>query len=666
MVESDFNAFLLIPSLDLDEQDEAVIEAAIRKMQGTWSKDRNKPKREIQDAAKANLKRLPEIQARLLNKDARAREAEAAKVLIEEARRAQKEAFEQEVEMLSKGRITDQSVTRLARRYRDAFFTEQDVRDLLARFTASTAAAERPSQVDAGNLPEPLEDSAMDDIRASLHVLGEKSLYTFLGLEPSTPLRDLQRATKATQEAQKGQKITREFEARDNLVGKCLAYFKDDAIRARYDRSLDLEILRPFLKLIDSCCHSGSVEIGHVITLIRRSDEFELDISQVLAYIQDRAERRGVPVRVDLGFSFQRPIQCSCGKSNSVTNERCKACTQALYFTCANCGSASPVDRLSCSCGHSFKEAFEALSAAVRVGDAEEACRCWRDEYRTHPAFRGLIENYDKLQRRQKEQADRARKRRETLEQIERAVGRDDDVALRQLWDPTLKTELASKPAITERIRQAHQPIDVRGVKARHRGGYIEITWDITDENPWYLVSFSTAGPVSVPSDGTTSRVTRGEYERQGFRIYNPDSVSYHVTVFTGTTFLGEELLSPGASRSARAVVKGTTDRACIHYTVCKKGFIRKRGCLTLIADRNLRNVPPLILVARRGPAFPTRREDGHVALRLDGLELQAGTPVDREFDITDLRSPTQFGLFTEVAREEATVDLRPQKSTTL
>lgn len=656
MADADFNSFLLI-ELDPDTTDQKEIDEAIRKKQAKWTRETNtSPRPDVKRAAQKNLDRLTAIKACLHNPDDRAKAAKAAKALIKKEKAAKRQDFEDQVELLSKGNVTDQAVKNLARKFKRFYYTEEDVRNALRSFEAraDTAAPAKAKQA--------LDPTIAKDIRTNLQLLDEASLYTFLGVSTTASLSAIQAKMEAADRDLKAAKISPENDTKRSLISYCRSVFKKQSERERYNQTLILEQSGPFIELINNCCDTGSIEIGHVLLLFSKITTYSLDQTQACALIKQRAKKRKVPINVDLSFDFKRQIRCACQHKNEALQETCTQCRKKLYQACPQCSKATPVDQLACSCGFSIKASFKALKEAIDIGDDTAVLRLWDEAYRAHPAFHALTEAYDALRDRARQQQEHERALQAKYQQIENAIARNDDAAIRRLWHDALLRQIPSLKALLLRIEQAHQPADVQAVEATHFGSYIQVTWQTTDILPWYLVCWSSSAYVRQPSDGKSQKITRGTYEREGFRIENLTARAYYITVFVGTTFRGKEILSPGTSAGSRALVVNQ-HKIRISYALSIKGLWKKRARLTLKANQDLYAMPELVLVAQQGIIMPTSRDSGVILKCFSDLTLLADVEHVSEFDLEGLSKPTRFRLFTALEKDETRVELAPLSS---
>jgi hypothetical protein len=109
------NYYLLLElSTDPPENDVKVIEEAIKKKQNQWSRYRNHPTKAIQ--SKRYIHMIPEMRKIMADPELRKKEAEDAKLLLEEKEKAKYDGIDRHISLLmSKGSITKKEIAKLAK-----------------------------------------------------------------------------------------------------------------------------------------------------------------------------------------------------------------------------------------------------------------------------------------------------------------------------------------------------------------------------------------------------------------------------------------------------------------------------------------------------------------------------------------------------------------------
>ncbi|RJP75551.1 MAG: hypothetical protein C4524_11715 [Candidatus Zixiibacteriota bacterium] len=686
------NAYIAL-ELDPAITDQSVIDATLKRKQGEWSKQANThPVPEVKRRAQQNLAHLDHYRQRLSDPKLRAQEADQAREHIRQTRESKRQNFELKIQMLSKGKVTDEAVRRLVKEFSRYFYTERDVREALKASTQASAGA--PAEDEA----ETLEPSMMKTIRQNLDTLGIRTLYDFLGVKPGDSLPLIKTKSDDLYTLLKSAALNPENDTRRNLQGYCASILCHEDQRRRYDQSLVRERLEPLLKTMDDACSTGSLEIGHLLLLLKEGARLGLETRHIVSLARARAAKSRVPFNMDESFDFGRPVRCPCGHVNAALEERCAKCRQNLFNPCIKCSKAIAADSLTCSCGFSLQARYDELKAALDQGQEERFLALWDEAYRAHPAFHALAKArdeipkrlllrdlqaalesgkeekflalwqeqyrreaefaslarvYDDLHRRKRDEQERReekRRREEKLknqfQRLKEALQANDPAAVIQWWDDSLPQALPEVQALLPQIREAHQPRDLEGVRAHHCGGYIQVIWPLSEAVKTYCLAWSEQGFVARPEEGSYRLLTRGEYENRGARIEPPPPGPCHITVFTGTAFMGRKLWSPGTGPGCRAVVESS--RCRVQYTVKFKGLLKKdRAVLALKADQRVNRVPDLVLVAKPGKVMPVSPAGCLEVYRLSGLSLAPGAIHEQEIRLPGLHSPVTFRLFS-------------------
>lgn len=169
---------------------------------------------------------------------------------------------------------------------------------------------------------------------------------------------------------------------------------------------------------------------------------------------------------------------------------------------------------------------------------------------------------------------------------------------------------------------------------------------------------WSKNGYPASPQDGQSALVTRGEFERNGFRIKSPTPGSYYLTVFAISSFKGEELRSDGASKDCRALI-ANEPKVKVHYDLQFKGLFRKnRAVLSLRAEKTIPRLPELVLVAKRGTVLPSDAGSGQVVARLENVELLANQEYLCDVALNGIASPARFRLFLTREADQQRIEL--------
>jgi len=632
--------YFLILGLDPETADQKTIEAALLSKQKQWSRDRDSHKEEIARPAQRNLDNLKKIKEALLDPKRRAEEAQRAKEEMRVLRASKKTEFESAIALLSKGKVSERAIKKIASEFAKFFYTEADVRDALRSMEAGNEDGVESEFVE-------IPSDKAESIYKNLQLLGKKDLYDVLGISDKEKVATSTLYELAKKEEERNR--THANKDADNaikgiLLGKCLEFFKDDEQRRKYDQLMPF----PILKMVDNLVPGGSIEIGQLLMVLSAGKEHKVEQQRLLRYVRHRARKAGIPINIANNISFESNIKCICGHFNQPLNELCEKCRKPLYQRCVKCGLANPADSLGCSCGFSLTDALAALRSLLSSGQEETFVSSWDDKaYRHHPAFQDLAKQYDRVRKKLEQKRQAEREAQERLERLREAINQDDNAAIISAWDESI---MAQHPEIAEllpRIKKAHQPPDVQGVEAVHLGSYIQVRWELLYHVQEYIVMWSSSPLESPSSPNRQSRtITEGQYKREGFRLNDIPPGDCYIKVLAVTRFREEELVSGGTDPRCSTILPSQR-RIQIYYHLTFKGLLRKsRAILTLSTDQPIGNLPELVLVARPGRIMPVDIHNGTVIYRLKGINLQAGELFKRSIALDNISSPSALRLF--------------------
>lgn len=189
---------------------------------------------------------------------------------------------------------------------------------------------------------------------------------------------------------------------------------------------------------------------------------------------------------------------------------------------------------------------------------------------------------------------------------------------------------------------------DVTNLHAQDFYQYLQLSWQWPANCQSVLVAWrADVFPQDAHDASATKRkITRGEYERQGgFRIENPDQNAYHFVVFAATEMGGETVYSAGLREGARAQLR-TAQPVAVSYTLARGKLRRGRFTLALSAERPVKDLPEIIVVAKRGDLQPLRSEEGAVIASFKGANLSGTEKLPFQFELNGLQRPVYLRAF--------------------
>ena len=646
--------YYLILELDPDETDENCISGAIKKKQSQWSRERNHPNTKIKREAQQYLAEIASIKKIMLDTNARQEEARKAKKIVSGIRDKHHEAFAEAVLLLSKGNVTDQAIKNLATKFKDSFFTEADIRNELSTLQIASSKNETAGKT--------LDQTTTKAIRDNLDLLKLENLYDFLGVDKKASSLNIKQKISDIDKRLKVSQINPENDIKKTLISYCTSIFRSAEDRKKYDESLKQERMGPFVESIERCCDTGSIEIGQILLLIEKAKKFSLGEDEALGLIHEKASKRKVPVNISKTVSFGKQIDCYCGHKNKLLAELCSKCGKSLFVKCPQCHLFVAIDSLGCSCGFSLEKVHDQLRVAHRVGNEEEFLSLWDDKaFRNHPKFSDLAKYYDSVKSKRRAQEFEKRELNNRLNMLKKAIRENNNVAIRQYWDKESMGKLRELQPFLNRIKEAHRPQDVENVNASDYQSYIQVKWDLVDGINNYLVAWSHTRMPSTPQGNSYQQITRGHYERVGFRIENPSHSNYFIKVFSLLEFNGEVFLSPGQRDGCTEQIRNRK-KTIIEYTMKFSGFPQKNICnLILSSDTSIQNLPEMVLIMRKGKVIPSDIHSGEQVYKIGNQSLHANTEQIFKFKIRAASSPSSFRLFLKKPYDLKYYELMPQ-----
>ncbi len=190
-----------------------------------------------------------------------------------------------------RGYVTESEISRLSRLYG---LPEESIRQ------RSKCAIRKKGDIEADKA-SPLDRSIEKIINDNLNIIGKSSLYHYLGVPSTADLPTLQQKTreKDAQNRQISQKNAIAT-ASGTLVGQCMAIFKSEEMRKRYDRTRTLSQLGELNTDIDAAGISGKILAPYYEILVRRGLKLGMDIEEAIQYVENYAgaKKWGVEKRI--------------------------------------------------------------------------------------------------------------------------------------------------------------------------------------------------------------------------------------------------------------------------------------------------------------------------------------------------------------------------------
>lgn len=385
----------------------AVVDAALKKKQPTWSMGTRNPK--TRHEFQLYLDEIPALKRALLS-DAASRAAYDAELEMARAaeREAKLDAFDRLVRVrAAKGGLTTTDRARLADEAARLGLSSDDVYQALRPIPSLEIIEqeiEGPKKADA-TAPDVLDPSTRRQIEAALAHLGRRDLYDALGLDRDAPASEI--AARADQERQRWMKktqVTAEKTAWLEVVSHAQSHLGSPQTRARYDRTLALESEEAFEKLVQfavkdlkrldgrtrQTLFEEAAAMGitaqrtdHLLTQAQRKlglqTESPVGSSGIMAALVDAAQAQAAPKFVLLRCRACGGVAELSPVARKAAASRCRHCGASLKWDCPICKKNHWVDARRCPCG--FRQAlrepvnrhFEAARSAFRAFDMERS-----------------------------------------------------------------------------------------------------------------------------------------------------------------------------------------------------------------------------------------------------------------------------------------------------
>ncbi len=328
------NFYILLDlAIDPPEDDQKIIELAIKKKQTEWSRFRNHPTKAL--LAKQYIDMLPEINRVMSNPELRKAEALNARQAIAREYDEKFSVIDRHLAIcMSKGFVTDEEIFNLAKRHsvkandikkrisqkeseKHAKIDKQlklrtakgyITRDEIAELAGAHSVSEKEIRTritcpikktitEATQKPKPLEKAIKKTIEQNLKITGKQSLYEFLDLPPNATLEALQK--RAALKEQKFRKIGRKdalATACIALAGHCLTIFKTPESRNAYDMANAGLLFKDLNSDIDVAGMDGTIRPEYYEALLNSAVKLGMEKNQARRYIHDYADRKNLKI----------------------------------------------------------------------------------------------------------------------------------------------------------------------------------------------------------------------------------------------------------------------------------------------------------------------------------------------------------------------------------
>jgi hypothetical protein len=367
MAQSRPNFFILLDIEPIQPWSESFFESRLDEKRAEWTKKGKNPKNRL--TYDGYMRLVPQIKAVMSNEEERKKEADEAILQRTQAQQKLHEDLRETLNLLlGKGYITEDEIANLVKSD-PSKPTEADIRSELKKQNAEI----RKNASSVGEQGDVIENSEMERIKKNLEILDKKDLYDFLGtsfVSRTSDLRlhaeDIYKQNQA--KADKSPQVT----ASSELAGDAQKHFKDEAARARYDRSLARDQLEVILgKQVKKIIETSSdklIRAKQFDRLLEIARSQKLDIERATDFIRERAFQMKASVEVATSSieQIKQKLLCTnpaCRKVNESSNKACTNCGTPLKINCPSCGTLSPVEYIACpTCSFPIGNVFNVRS----------------------------------------------------------------------------------------------------------------------------------------------------------------------------------------------------------------------------------------------------------------------------------------------------------------
>lgn len=322
--------------------------AQLDRKKAEWTRGRNHPKHALR--YKSYLDMVPDIQATLQDPAKRAAEQQAARAVLSNKAQASRSQFSAELELrAAKGYLTEPEVKALLNAYGSSL-GKKTVRDAVNALGLEVRQNDTPTRQ-----RETLDTATMKGIAVNLKIVGEQTLYSFLGLARTTRTTDLHdRAAQIYADNQKQATKTAIVTARSDLAGQAMKVFGNDTMRRKYDGALDDLAFAGLGDAIQRITQgTRTIHPAQYGKLLERAREQGLDLTDAEDFIRRRAQELQVALYITDAAPVAEQARCpACGTLSSPDAANCPTCGTPLKIACPNCQQEMPTAHKACThCG---------------------------------------------------------------------------------------------------------------------------------------------------------------------------------------------------------------------------------------------------------------------------------------------------------------------------
>jgi hypothetical protein len=284
------NYYLLL-DLDPSVDDWAVIEKRLQEKRRQWSTEKTMGNPASQRRAGHYLSIVKDIEETLKNVGGRAQEAREARKQQEQERQAKLIELDEFIRILkASGLCTLEQMKQLSKGL-SRWVSEKEIESRIRKAGIPIAEAKRGT---IGPFRERIDQTVASRIHANLAVSRHTDLYDFLGLNPQSSFRSLrERATEINNEILRIGKTDPLSSAHKELAGICLAVFREEKEKEKYDNARAVEAMSQLKGMIelagqDSCF----ISLRAMDELLRQSGERGVKLDDARFFIEDYARKR--------------------------------------------------------------------------------------------------------------------------------------------------------------------------------------------------------------------------------------------------------------------------------------------------------------------------------------------------------------------------------------
>jgi len=401
-------SYYLMLGLDLHppEHDKHRIAAQINACQTNWTEQLSNADPKIKAHVATCLNAIPDMKKVLQDPEGRSQEIALALQQLAQKKQVQINALKQDLQFAqAKGYLARAEFELLCTRFKN-HLSATDIAQCI------TVPIREPEPAAASNTG--LSDIEKRNFKATaknLSSIGVKNLYDFLALSSDAETKDLRsKSTKEQTRLRKTKSKDPKHGIRQNLIGQCLAVFKDDAERKKYDLHLDESRFHALDAKIELVGADGLIETTEWVLLLEHATaELDLELQKAQDYIIHYARQKQWTLQMPGQLPDDFSQRCSaCHAYNSSKASQCKKCGFALQLACPACQHLNSSGNQCCTeCSFALSHipgVHKAIQAARKYLqqhdlDAAETELSWAEQHwAAHPDLKALQKKLQQLQ----------------------------------------------------------------------------------------------------------------------------------------------------------------------------------------------------------------------------------------------------------------------------